>query len=215
MMYPVFLNLAGRRCLVVGGGRVALRKVVSLLRADAAVVVVAKEVCRRLRSLGHRITLHERPFEESDMEQPLTLVIGATDDESVNRKVSNLAAIRGIPCNIVDQPALCSFIVPAQVRRGDITIAISTGATAPRMARYLKSVVAGAVGPLYGELASYLAVVRKQIRLRMPAISTRNAFWEALFEVDPVEQIINQGWNALRSRTERLIEEYSAQGGSR
>ena len=214
-MYPVFLKLAGRQCLVVGGGRVALRKVLALLRADAAVVVVAKAACRRLRSIGHRITLHERPFQEDDLNSSLALVIGATDDESVNRTVSHLAETHNIPCNIVDQPELCSFIVPAQVRRGDITIAISTDATAPRMSRYLKAAVAEAIGPLHGELVAYLATVRKRIRMELPAIGTRNAFWEALFAVDPVEEITDRGWEALRLRTERLIDEYSVKGGDR
>jgi siroheme synthase-like protein len=214
-MYPVFLNLAGKQCLVVGGGRVALRKVLVLLRADAAVIVVAKEACGRLRSIDHRITLHERPFEESDLNRSLSLVIGATDDESVNRTVSRLAAAYNIPCNIVDQPELCSFIVPAQVRRGDITVAISTGATAPRLSRYLKAAVAEMIGPMHGALAAYLKTVRKRIRSCIPVKSARNAFWEALFAVDPIKEITDQGWEALRSRTERLIDEYSAKGGGR
>ncbi|MBN1308300.1 MAG: bifunctional precorrin-2 dehydrogenase/sirohydrochlorin ferrochelatase [Chitinispirillaceae bacterium] len=208
MMYPVFLDLAGRQCLVVGGGRVALRKVCALLRAEAAVIVVAVKCCSRLRSLGHRIELHERQFRESDLTSALTLVIGATDDERVNRAISRRASLLNIPCNIVDQPSLCSFIVPAQVRRGDVTIAISTGGTAPRLARYLKDAVAKAISPLHGELAAYLGVVRRGIRSELPTINLRSAFWEELFAVDPIDEITSSGWESFRNKTERLIKEH-------
>ncbi|MBN1577530.1 MAG: bifunctional precorrin-2 dehydrogenase/sirohydrochlorin ferrochelatase [Chitinispirillaceae bacterium] len=208
MMYPAFLDLAGRQCLVVGGGRVALRKVLALLRAEAAVFVVAEKCCGRLRSLEDRIELHERPFREGDLTSALSLVIGATDDEQVNRAISRRASMLNIPCNIVDQPALCSFIVPAQVRRGDVAIAISTGGTAPRLSRYLKAVVAKTIGPLYGELAAYLGIVRRRIRPLLSDITLRSAFWEELFAADPIDEINSRGWEAFRAKTERLIAKY-------
>ena len=205
MLYPVFFNLSGKRCLVVGGGRVAVRKVIALLRSDAVVTVIAKECCRRMRGLERSITLYERPFTRDDVSHDFLLVIGATDNPEVNRTIFHLSGRMNIPCNIVDQPALCSFIVPAQVRRGDISVAISTNAVSPRLSRYLKKTVAAAVEPLHGELAAYLGKIRVRIRTELPRITLRSAFWEALFADDPVEHIREKGWNSFMEHTETLI----------
>lgn len=204
-MYPLFLDLAAKRCLVVGGGKVALRKVLALLRAKAEVTVVTLECCDRLRRLEKTISLQVRPFRPDDLTRDCILVIGATDNQKVNRTISRLAHEKNILCNIVDQPSLCSFIVPAQVRRGDVTVAISTNAVSPRLSAYLKKVVARTVEPVHGELAAYLGTIRKRIRTELPDIRQRNVFWNALFAIDPVEEIREKGWNALRDRTERLI----------
>ena len=133
------------------------------------------------------------------------LVIGATDRPEVNKAISSRAEELSIPCNIVDQPALCSFIVPAQVRRGDVSVAISTGGVSPRLSRYLKRVVAKAVEPLHGELAAYLGGIRRRLWTELPQIERRSAFWEALFTVDPAETIRKEGWEVFRQRAETLI----------
>ena len=208
-MYPVVIDLAARHCLVVGGGRIAVRKAIGLLRSGARAVVVAKECCRRMRTITPCVTLYERPYRESDVNRDFILVIGATNDPDVNKSVSRRAAEINVLCNIVDEPALCSFVVPAVVRRGDITVAVSTSATAPRLTRYLKTVVADAVGPVHGELAVYCGALRRRIRAAMPSIEIRNAFWQALFATDPVVEIQTAGWEQYRSKAEALIREYS------
>ena len=121
--YPVMLDLSGKDCLVVGGGRVALRKVTGLLRADALVTVVASHFNLHFSLLAKRITMVTRSFSETDIQKKYSLIIGATDTPAINTAISRKAAMLGIPCNIVDQPELCSFIVPAIVNRGNITIA--------------------------------------------------------------------------------------------
>jgi siroheme synthase-like protein len=211
MMYPLFLDLSGKRCLVVGGGRIALRKVIALLRAHAVVAVVAKQCCRRFTSVAHRVQLQVRPFDESDIDRSLTLVIGATDCPDVNRQISVLASLHNIPCNIVDQPDLCSFIVPAVVRRGDITIAISTGGAVPRLSRYLKTIAARAIGPQCSELAAYLAAIRLRLRADVNNAAVRAQFWESLFTTDPLEEIDRLGWEAFRIKTERLLTTFTLQ----
>lgn len=203
--YPIFLDLSEKRCLVVGGGKVAVRKVIALLRADAKVTVVAIACCSRLRWLKRWVTLHERPFTENDIVHGYMLVIGATNNPEVNRAISRRTSELTIPCNIVDQTNLCSFIVPAQVRRGPITVAVATGGVSPRLSRYLKTIIANAVEPIHGDLAEYLGTIRLRLRSALPRIEYRRAFWEALFADDPVEQIRKEGWEALKGRTEKLI----------
>src|SRR6266446_2248924 len=139
MFYPVFLELKDRPVLVVGGGAVAERKVESLLEAGASVTVVSPEVTPVLkeRSAQGKIRLHLRRVAEPDLEGVM-LVISATDEASIQKEVARWAASRRVLVNTVDQPDLCDFIVPAVVRRGDVTVAISTSGVSPALAAELR-----------------------------------------------------------------------------
>ena len=135
----MFCDLTGRRVLVVGGGRVARRKVEALLSSGASVEVVSPELEPGLRSLHQsgRISWLRRQFEPDDCEGAW-LIIAATDDEAVQQEVFRQAESRRIFCNVVDRPEVCSFIVPSQVRRGDLCLAISTGGQSPALAKALR-----------------------------------------------------------------------------
>jgi siroheme synthase-like protein len=211
--YPVMFDVSARACLIVGGGRVALRKTIALLRAGASVTVVSPDFNPHFSRLNGRITLVMRPFEADDLTPAYALVIGATDASTVNRAIYERASALRVPCNIVDCPALCSFIVPAVVRRGDVTIAISTGGRCPRLSRYVKSRVAAAVGPEFAGLASHLAGVRNRIMSAMSAPADRAAFWEALFETDPLAYSQHHGWPALYEHFDRLIDHHLHKAG--
>src|SRR5215471_11185029 len=132
MFYPIYLNLTGKLVLVVGGGEVAERKIESLMGTGAVIRVVAGEVSERILVLAteRRIELHRRPYACGDC-AGATLVLSATDDPGVSRIVFEDARKAGALVNTADQPALCDFIMPAVVRRGDIAIAISTSGTSP------------------------------------------------------------------------------------
>ena len=205
MHYPVFLDLKGRNCLVVGGGTVALRKVIALLRSDAVITVVSIDYSRHFMKVAHRITMLKKPFEESDIAPGLAVVIGATDSADVNKRISDRARELTIFCNIVDQPALCSFIVPAVVRRDPVTIAVSTGGCAPRLAKYCKKIAADAFTSDIQPLARYMGDIRRRLFKEVPDSKRRAMFWEELFSVDPLEMIASQGWESYRQRTEQLI----------
>jgi siroheme synthase-like protein len=212
-LYPVMIDVSGRLCLVVGGGRVALRKVIALLRAGARIVVVSVSFGSHFRLLIDRITMIKREFLSTDITDELALVIGATDVSDVNRLVSASAAARRIPCNIVDNPELCSFIVPAVVHRGDVTIAVSTQGRCPRLSRYIKSRIARALGPDLADLASYLGDVRVRVKSAISDARARTAFWETLFASDPLEDIRQNGWPAFRARIEQLIDRHAPKEG--
>lgn len=206
--YPVMLDLCGRDCLVVGGGRIALRKITGLLRADASVTVIATHFNPHFLLLAKRITMVTRPFSENDIQKKYALVIGATDKSSINIAISRKAAELGIPCNIVDQPELCSFIVPAVVNRGNITIAVSTNATSPRLSRYIKRKIANTIGTEYIQLSSYMAEIRTHVRSLLSNPQYRCLFWKEIFEVDPTEFIQQYGWKEFCARTDRLINKF-------
>lgn len=206
--YPVMLDLKGKNCLVIGGGRIALRKVTGLLRADALVTVVASGFISHFNLLSHRITMINRCFSESDIQKKYALVIGATDQPSINHTISSKAAELGILCNIVDQPHLCSFIVPAVVNRGNITIAISTNAASPRLSRYIKNEIAKTIGPQFVQIASYMKELRVHIRTTLSNPQHRYLFWKELFEIDLLEYINNNGWEEFCERTNHLVDKF-------
>ncbi len=135
--YPVFLNLKGRLCVVIGGGSVAERKVRGLLRAGANIKVVSPGITKGLEELvrGGQIHYINRTYQREDIKDAF-LVIAATADVDINKAVFNDA--RNIPVNVVDVPELCSFIVPSIVSRGALTIAISTSGVSPAMAKSIR-----------------------------------------------------------------------------
>jgi precorrin-2 dehydrogenase/sirohydrochlorin ferrochelatase len=162
--YPIFAVIEDLPCMVVGGGPVGERKVRDLLEAGAQVTIVSRELTPGLAELVHQGKIHylKDAFRPEYLEG-MVLVIGATDDREVNVKVSAAARARNIWVNIVDAPELCTFIVPAQVRRGALTIAISTGGTSPALARRLREDLEVQFGPEYGPYLDLLGAVRKKI----------------------------------------------------
>lgn len=162
--YPVFVLIADRPCLVVGGGSVAERKVQDLLQAGARVTVVSPELTPALAAQAGKGEIRHFPgdFQEEQV-AGMALVIGATDDPQVNARVSAAAQARGIWVNIVDQPDLCTFIVPAQVRRGELTLAISTGGASPALARQIREELEHHFGPEYGHYLDLLQALRTQV----------------------------------------------------
>lgn len=188
--YPVYLNLKGKRVVVIGGGEVAERKVEPLLATDASVVVISPEVTVRLASLveEHRIELHRRPYTFGDC-AGAALVLSATDDPEVSRGVFQEASAAGVMVNTADQPALCDFIMPALVRRGDITIAISTGGTSPGLAARLRRKISRIVGPEYARLAKLLSEARPEIRRRVQGEHDRKALHYRILDSDIIMRL--------------------------
>lgn len=164
MSYLVNLNLKGRRAVVVGGGSVALRKVGGLLAAGARVTVVAESPHHEIRLLAAagRLRLEARPYAEGDLEGAF-LAVAATDDEEVNARVSAEAGRRGILVNVADRPALCTFTLPAVVRRGDLTLGVATDGRCPALSRALREEIERAYGEEYGELTSLLGDLRDRL----------------------------------------------------
>lgn len=155
--YPVFLNLKGRKAVVVGGGRVAERKVSGLLKAGAMVVVVSPRVTSRLKAHADRgrIQWRKRAYRKGDLREAF-LSVAATDSARVNSKVSLEAP--GL-CNVIDSADLSNFIVPSSLRQGDLAIAVSTGGASPALARAIRLELETLYGPAFGR---YLRKAREE-----------------------------------------------------
>lgn len=181
--YPIFLDLQDKRCLVVGGGEVATRKVEGLLEAGAAVVVVSPTLTGALQTLVQcgAIRHEDRTFQADDVEG-YALVIGATDRPAVNAAVCTAARKLGIWVNIVDTPDACDFIAPAVVRRGALQIAISTGGHSPALAKRIRVQLEQTYGPEYALLLAWLGQQRQHVRQQILDPAGRKARCEQLVD---------------------------------
>jgi siroheme synthase-like protein len=168
MYYPVHLDVRGRSCLVVGGGRIARHKARSLRKAGAEVTVVAPEISGAFPGC----TVVRRRFRPSDL-RGVALAIGATDDAAANGRLSKECRRRNIPVNIVDQPELCSFIVPSVFRRGPLTIAISTGGASPALSKAIRRELERLYPKSFAKLAARLGEERRRVMRTMARSRTR------------------------------------------
>ncbi|MBN2210122.1 MAG: bifunctional precorrin-2 dehydrogenase/sirohydrochlorin ferrochelatase [Sedimentisphaerales bacterium] len=167
--YPVCLHLSGRKVIVIGGGPVAERKALGLLEVGAIVEVVSPALTEELNRLSEqgRIYHLQRNYEQGDLVGG-ALIICACGDPEVNKRVVAEARREGIFCNVVDEPELCSFIVPAVLRRGMLMIAISTSGACPALAKKLRCRLEQQFGPEYGDLLQTLHEFRKQLQQKYP-----------------------------------------------
>lgn len=206
--FPVFLNLDGRDCLVVGGGDVASRKVQLLLRSGADVEVIAPELSEELlRLLEQKKIRHQsRAFEQGDLDGR-TLVIAATSDPQINRRISELAKRQNLPVNVVDQPDLCSFIVPSMIDRSPLQIAISTGGASPVLARILRSRLETCVPTAYGRLAGLFDSFRDKVKARFSTVRQRRQFWENAVQGEVAELLFAGRDERARELLEKTLQE--------
>jgi len=166
-LFPMFLKLVGRRCVVVGGGAIAESKVESLLAAGASVTVVSPALTARLLAQKQTgaFVWNPRSFHSSDLDSAF-LVIAATPDEATNELIFRESERRGILCNAVDQPPRCHFYFPAVMRRGALQIAISTAGLSPSLAHRLREEFEAMFQPEYGEWVAWLGAVREAVMQR-------------------------------------------------
>ena len=203
-LYPLYLNIEGRRCLVVGGGTVALRKIEGLLNAGADVHVVSPDILDEIRRLP--VSVQARPFRESDA-RGTALVIAATDDHAVNLRVAASANELNIPVNVVDQPGLCSFFLPAVVRRGGLVISVSTSGASPALAKRLRQRLEMEFGAEYEVYVKWLDSYRAEVLARVKSPEKRHQILEEMAS-EEIEQLIRtQGFEAARDRLQRLADD--------
>ena len=192
--YPIYLNLTGRSSVVVGGGTIAEGKVLGLLEADAQVILIAPEITPALRELiaNGKITWEQRPYQNGDLEGA-AIVISATDDREVNQHIWDEARQRGILINVVDDPPYCDFIAPAIVRRGDITLAISTNGKMPALAAHLRRELEKSFGEEYVQLLEMTALMREELTAQHLDYNVRQKLWRKLFEETDIVDLLRRG----------------------
>jgi precorrin-2 dehydrogenase/sirohydrochlorin ferrochelatase len=197
--YPVSLDITGQRCVVVGGGAVAERKIERLLACGAQVAVV----CRTLTPLleekkSANIIVHLDMDYEKEALRGAFVVIGATDRDDVNAQVSQDARSLGMLVNIVDDPAKCNFILPSLVQRGDLSIAVSTGGKSPALARKIREDLQRRYGPEYESVLAIMGSIRKRILAQGQSSQANRAVFEALVSSDILQAIRDGNRNRIK-----------------
>jgi uroporphyrin-III C-methyltransferase / precorrin-2 dehydrogenase / sirohydrochlorin ferrochelatase len=190
--FPIFLDLKNRRCLLVGGGDIATRKGRLLSKAGARLRIVAPEISAELRELAAQNNgeLCEREYQACDL-QDCVLAIAATDIEPLNEQISHDAKVINIPVNVVDSPALCTYITPAIIDRSPLVIAVSSGGEAPVLARLIRAKLETLIPANYGVLANIAKNWRDQVKARFDNGDSRRRFWEKILQGPAAELALN------------------------
>ena len=193
--YPVSLSLSGRKCLVVGGGSVAQRKVATLLEHGAEVRVISPELCPELEQMAARGLKKAlaREYQSGDLEGAF-VVIAATDDGKINDLVAQEAEQRGALVNVVDDPTGSNFIVPSYLRRGDITVAVSTAGRSPALALKIRHRLEKEFGAEYASLARLIDDVRSELKEGGNTVSGES--WQRAIDIDLLSKMLRDGQTA-------------------
>ncbi len=186
--YPIHLDVKNRNCLVVGGGAVGNRKVNTLLICGARVTVVSLDPTPQLKKLAaeRSIILRERAYRSADL-KGMFLVIGATDDEKLNRQISKDAEQIGILCNIADRPEACNFILPSIVQRGDLVITISTSGQSPALAKHIRRKMEAQFGGEYADFLLLMGAIRKKLLSQTHKPEAHKALFNQLIDSNLIE----------------------------
>jgi len=204
--YPVFLDLSGRKVVVVGGGRVAEQKVRSLLASRAEITVISPALTGGLKTVirKRRVRLRRRPYRSGDLRGSF-LVFAATNDPALQKKVASDAARSRSLVNVADRPQLCTFISPSILVRGDLTVAISTGGKSPALAKKLRRDLGRQFGRAYGDFLKMMGSARKAVSKKISSQARRKKFWDRLMDSGLLE-LMNDGKRAeARRRLSALL----------
>ena len=201
---PLFLNIRGQYCVIVGGGEVALRKATLLIKAKANLTLVSPQFVSQLQDFSKegKCKLVQEEFTPEQLEGA-RIVIAATDNEKVNARVANAANKKNLPVNVVDQPKLCSFIMPSIVDRSPVVVAISSSGRSPILTRKIKELNESLISNREGQLAELLGTYRGKVREKFPGFTERLKFWESLLESELSELVYSGNENVAS----KLIED--------
>ena len=204
--FPLFLKLTDRPCLVIGAGSIAARKIDLLSRAGADITVIANDINPAVASIkkSHNLSIKQKSFEKKDVEG-FHLVVSATNDMATNQLVAQSATEHNILVNVVDNPALCSFIFPAIIDRSPIIAAVSSGGAAPVLARLLRAKIESLIPPAFGQLAYIAAKYRSQVKEQIKVASHRRIFWENVLQGKIAELVFSGNQKEAEKQLQTLI----------
>lgn len=204
--YPVYLKLLARKCVVIGGGKVAERKVKSLLDCGAEVWVISPEFTEWLEEASARgeVISVRRNYTTGDLEDAF-LVVGATDDNETNDRVAEECSKRNILVNIVDDPARCNFIVPAVIRQGPLSISISTDGRSPMLARRIREELEKSFGTEYREFLELMGTIREHVINNVPDQEKRRDVFERLVYSDIIDLLREGQHEKVKERIDHVL----------
>lgn len=182
--FPMFIDLKDMNCLIVGGGKIALRKVQVLCDFGAVIKVVAKEICNEIKEISgtnKNVSYEKKAFSEQDLEG-IRLVVAATSQKELNHTISAICSRKNIYINVVDQIEDCSFIFPSYIKENDVVGAFSTGGKSPVITQYLKESVKTTLTPFIGELADFFGSIRTSVKENIQTEAERRQIYQELLK---------------------------------
>ena len=205
-LFPIFLAMDAQRCVVIGGGQVAERKVENLLEYSVEINVISPEATPRLQRWAekHQVNWMDREFQPTDI-QGAFLVFAATDDQMINREVAGLCQENGILVNAVDDPVYCDFYIPSTIRRNSLVLAISTEGKSPAYAKRMRRQLEKDITAMHGEFVELLGEQREIVKQAVPDIRARQAIFEALASLDILDLIAEGKDEQIRERIEECM----------
>ena len=208
--FPIFLSLKKEPCLVVGGGEIAARKITLLTKAGAEITVIAPYISTAVTAIRENYPLHfrRRPFKQDDVKD-FKLVVSATNQEDVNQQVAAAARQYNTLVNVVDNPQLCSFIFPAIIDRSPLIAAVSSGGSAPVLARLLRAKLESQIPAAYGRLAQLAGKYRNPVKEHIYKPAQRKIFWEQVFQGTIAELIFSGKDRQAEAQLQHLITNYN------
>ncbi|QGT99049.1 Precorrin-2 oxidase [Candidatus Syntrophocurvum alkaliphilum] len=205
-LFPIFLDLTNKKCVIIGGGKVAERKVNNLLAYGAKITIVSPEIEHGIKEkvdIG-LLTWHKRQFKDKDIKQAY-MVYSATNDPVINKRVADLCLAAGILVNAVDDPPNCNFYVPSIVRRNSLVVAISTEGKSPLLAKKLREEFEQIITAEHGEFVDILGNLREIIKKEVKDIEERKKLFESLVNSDILELLQKGEKEKVRERVEQCI----------
>jgi precorrin-2 dehydrogenase / sirohydrochlorin ferrochelatase len=206
--YPIFLDLHHKPVLVIGGGDMALEKIINLRKSGAKITVIAPTILPQIRRFSANVTCVERDFVLSDISLDFILVFAATGDGALNERVSTHCSELRILCNTVDDPRWCHFIIPAILRRGAMTIAISTAGVSPSLAQSVRQIIADAIPARYVQLTRFLSMFSPEVRSTISTLENRKLFWQYFYRQNPYLLLDRYGIRTLRDRAQDWLRSF-------
>ncbi len=205
--FPLFLKLKDQDCLVIGAGGVAARKIELLLKADASITVIAEKIgseVLQLKKHYQALQIIKKSFEKSDAND-FRLIISATNHSATNILVANTANELKIPVNVVDNPALCSFIFPAIIDRSPLIAAVSSGGASPVLARLLRAKIESIIPSAYGQLANLANKFRSPVKEKITEPEQRRIFWEKILQGNVAELVLSGNEKAAEELLQKIL----------
>jgi len=189
--FPIFLNIKNKPITVIGGGDIALRKVKLLIKVKPKITLISKVICKELKEIlvEHNHKIIKKSFQEKDLENPI-LIVAATNNTKLNKKISIIAQQKNILINVVDQPELCTFTMGSIIERDSLVISISSGGKAPVLVRSIREKIEILIPQSYSELVKFAGNLRSIVKKKIQSGVKRRVFWEDFFKSDYVQNFI-------------------------
>lgn len=214
--FPVMLDITDKKCIIIGGGKVAFRKTKSLLEYNSEIILISKYLCKDLEDLlkNSSIVYVPRNYEYGDLKDAF-LVFAATDDKEINAKIQQEAENAGILANIVDLPEKCSFIVPSKVESGDLTISVSTNGKSPMLTKKIRQDLEKIYDVYYGQFVDILGDFRQKSIDAIKDAKDRENFFEEVVSSDFLEKIKAGNLEQVSFEINKIFENYIQKGDKR